>query len=72
MQKAFKPGIIGEVINCDYVNVRTKVGDKKYDIVKGNQLKVGTKVELLAYENMRYKINYRGKDGYIYRDYVNF
>ena len=70
MRKVFSPVMLGEVVNCDYVNVRSKSSDGQYYIVKGNQLKVGTKVELLAIENDRYKITYKGQDGYIYKDYV--
>ena len=72
MDKNFKPGVVGEVVNCDYDNVRTKVGPNKYEIVQGDQLKVGTKVQLLGYENLRFKILYNGKDGYIYEEYVRY
>lgn len=72
MPSGFAPGIMGEIVNCDYANVRTKVGSKEYIVVKGNQLKVGSKVQLLAYENGRYKISYKGQDGYVYKDYVKF
>ena len=72
MQKKFEPGVMGEVIKCDYLNVRTKVGPNEYVIVKGNQLKVGTRVKLLGYENRRFLIQYKGQDGYIYQDYVRY
>lgn len=71
MGSKFKPGCTGTVVDCDFVNVRTKVGPKKYEIVKGDQLRVGTEVELLAFENDRYLIMYEGKEGYIYKDYVD-
>lgn len=66
----FTPGSIGEVVDCDFLNVRAKVGPNKYDVVKGDQLRVGTRVQLLGYENFRYRIVYNGKDGYIYEKYV--
>ena len=70
MAKQFYPGIMGKVVSNEPLNVRTKVSKGKYEIVKGDQLKRGTVVKLLAYEDHRYKIDYKGKDGYIYDEFV--
>jgi Bacterial SH3 domain. len=71
MGKVFQPGMMGKVVGCDYVKVRKKVGSE-YVVESGNKLKVGTIVELLGYDPSagRYKIDYKSKDGYIYKDYV--
>lgn len=68
----FRPGTIGEIVNCDFVLVRSLDENGDYIKVQGNKLKVGSTVELLEYIQSagRYRIEYDGHDGYIYKDYV--
>jgi hypothetical protein len=69
--KEFYPGIKGKIMVDDYLNVRKKVGKGKFEIVEGDRLRPGVIVELLALDDDRYyKIDYKGKDGYVYKDYV--
>lgn len=68
----FNPGTMGEIVDCDYVLVRSLDENGDYIKVQGNKLKVGSIVELLEYipGAGRYRIEYKGNDGYIYKDYV--
>lgn len=74
VENRFHPGIEAEIVNCDKVNVRSKTSDGKYIEVAGHGIRCGKKVILLDYDpkSGRYKIDYKGNDGYIYKDYVKF
>ena len=71
MAKKFYPGITGIVRVNDLLYVRRKVGEGEYEIDKDHYLRNGVAVELLDFEDGRYKINYKGEDGYIYKDFVD-
>ena len=67
----FQPGMIGTVVNCDYLQVRKKEGNDYVPPARGEQLKVGTKVKLLSLDDkFWYRIEYKGRMGFIFKDYV--
>ncbi|MEA4998148.1 MAG: SH3 domain-containing protein [Candidatus Limiplasma sp.] len=71
MAKKFFPGIKGKIAVEDLLYVRKKVGDGDFEKVESDYLRPGVIVELLELDDNRfYRIDYKGRDGYIYKDYV--
>ena len=71
MAQKFYPGIKGKIVVEDYLNVRRKVGKGDFEKVEGDRLRGGVIVELLELDDNRfYRIDYKGRAGYIYKEYV--